>query len=314
MLKKNHVNIAIIGATGHIAKNLIVGLSNERKYNLLLFARNHNKLNQFINCCVSNKKNISIHYFDNFLLGEFDVIINCIGIGNPTVLTQSYAHIFSITEEFDNLILEYLHKNTSTLYINFSSGAAYGADFYSPATVDKHALFSINNISTNDYYSIAKLNSEKKHRAYSNFSIIDLRIFGFFSRYIDLKNAYFMNDLLRSVRDGVKFITSSDDMFRDYIHPIDLLNIIQKCIELQTVNDVFDVYSLNPASKFEIVDLFKKTYNIEVQVQDVRFDSPTGNKLNYYSENYNLESIGYTPRYTSLETVSSETKAIFNLV
>lgn len=314
MLIKNHTNIAIIGATGHIAKNLIVGLSNKRKYNLLLIARNQNKLNQFINCYVSSKKNISVHSFDNFMQGEYDVIINCIGIGNPINLIQSHAHIFSITEEFDNLILKYLQKHTSTLYINFSSGAVYGSDFYSPATVDKHALFSINNISTNDYYSIAKLNSEKKHRAYSNLNIIDLRIFGFFSRYIDLNSSYFMNDLLRSVRDRAKFITSSDDMFRDYVHPNDLLNIIQKCIELDKVNEVFDVYSLNPASKFEILDLFKKKYNIEVEFQDVRFDSPTGNKVNYYSKNYNLESIGYTPRYSSLETVSIETEAIFNMV
>ncbi|WGU93822.1 NAD(P)-dependent oxidoreductase [Paenibacillus dendritiformis] len=313
MEKNNKINIAILGATGHIAKNLVVGLHTCKNYHLQLFARNQDNLRQFLIWNVNDRDNISIHGFDEFMQGNFNVIINCIGIGNPTTLIQSQGHIFGITEKFDNLILDYLHKSQDTLYINFSSGAAYGSDYFVPATIDKQACFNINDINNNDFYSIAKLNAEAKHRAYSHFNIVDLRIFGFFSRFIDMESSYFINDLLRSVKESKKLVTSSNDMIRDYIHPIDLLDIIDKCIELHKINDVFDVYSMKSVSKFELIDYFMRTFNIEVDVQNVTFQSPTGNKLNYYSNNNKLEDIGYKPTYSSLDTISIETKAILNL-
>lgn len=40
--------IAILGATGHIAKNLISSFKSLENYNLFLFARSDEKLNNFL--------------------------------------------------------------------------------------------------------------------------------------------------------------------------------------------------------------------------------------------------------------------------
>jgi len=57
-------------------------------------------------------------------------VINCVGIGDPGKLRNEMSSIFRVTERFDNLVLDYLECHPSALYLNMSSGAAYGQDFY----------------------------------------------------------------------------------------------------------------------------------------------------------------------------------------
>ena len=98
-----------------------------------------------------------------------------------------------MTEYYDNLILDNLNKYQSTIYINISSGAVYGTDFKKPANSSFTTEIDVNNITTIEHYRIAKLNSEVKHRSLSDFKIIDLRIFGFFSRFIELEKDFLLS-------------------------------------------------------------------------------------------------------------------------
>ena len=66
-------------------------------------------------------------------------------------------------------------------------------DFSVPVDESTYSKWGINHISEADYYGIAKLNSEVKLRALKDLNIVDLRVFGYFSRFIDLEVTVFAN-------------------------------------------------------------------------------------------------------------------------
>lgn len=293
--------IAILGSTGHIAKSLINIFCKESGYELFLFSRNPEKVDEFLKNKETSYHNCLIQWIDTY---DYDVIINCIGIGNPAKID---AFVFSLTEGYDNIILTYLRSHPKTLYINLSSGAVYGGEWRLPVSESSYVTLNMNNVADKDFYGIAKLYSEAKHRALKKFNIVDLRIFGYFSRFINLDYQYFMCDVIKCVKNKCAIETSPDNIFRDYVNPDDLFNLIDKCIEQRQINDVFDVYSLKPISKLEILAHFIDEYELEYIVKDVSV-SATGNKTNYYSNNKKAERIGYIPRYTSMDTIIEEAK------
>lgn len=306
VLNKKLLNIAILGSTGHIAKNLVVGLSSTNEYQLYLFARSKERLTSFLD---ENKIADHVHICEYEQFEEaavYDVIINCIGIGNPQDLIYNPFNVFKITEQYDNKILQYLQITPTARYINLSSGAAYGSEFEMPATGDKHLNLNINNLSIKDYYGISKLNMEAKHRSLNNLKIIDLRVFGFFSAYIDLKSKFLLTDVIEHIRKGEILHTSSENIKRDYVHPEDFLRLVKFCFDENVQNDVYDVYSLKPATKFDILDYFANEHGLKYEIKiNTENDSITGSKTNYYSLYDNALTIGYQPSYTSLQSIKS---------
>jgi len=305
MVNNNGNRIAVFGATGHIAQSLIQGLALNGEHELFLFARNEDKLKHAV-ASIPDLRRMQVHSpgFSDFDHHDYDVVINCIGIGNPQDLIQKPDLVFRITEDYDNRILCYLHKHCSTLYINFSSGAAFGSDFHTPASAAKLASYELNQLSTQDFYGITKLNMEAKHRSLRNYRIVDLRIFGFFSSFIDLNSKFLLTDIIAAVHSGKPLLTSSQNIIRDYVHPTDLDALIQLCIRCSAMNRAFDVYSLKPISKFELLDYFSKHHGLHYQIEDKEnLQSATGSKLNYYSENRSGEEIGYRPVYSSLQSI-----------
>ncbi len=293
--------IAILGATGHIAKSLINIFIEKNNYELFLYSRDTDKVREFINNEKKLYHNSLIHWFDVY---DYDVVINCIGIGNPNKIDAS---IFGLTNKYDNIIIKYLSTHPKTLYINFSSGAVYGGDYRLPVSESSYVTFNMNNLNDKDFYGMTKLCSEAKHRALKSFNIVDLRVFGYFSRFINLSYPYFMCDVINCIKDKRVLETSPDNIYRDYVNPKDLFNLIEKCIEQKKINDVFDVYSLKPVSKLEILAHFIDEYELEYIIKDVS-TSTTGNKTNYYSNNKRAERIGYIAKYTSLDTIMNEAK------
>ena len=302
--------IAILGASGHIAKSLIYNFKKSDEYKLYLYARSTEKLDNFLNIINYDKKIKKIDLSD-FAGEKYDAVINCIGIGNPEKLKDIGPDIFRLTEYFDNFILDYLKDKNSCIYINFSSGAAYGMDFSIPAENKKCCEININNICDKDNYGLVKLYSEAKHRSCENLNIVDLRVFAFFSRYIDLNSRYFITELISCVKTGKEFSTNNKNFVRDYVHPKDLFKLIDICINKREINDVFDVYSLKPIAKFEILDYFTKNYGLIYKIDSGIFiENTTGIKDNYYSINKKAQNIGYFPNYSSKDCIIDETKEI----
>lgn len=306
----NKIRIGILGATGHIAKGLIYGFKDDDKYELNLFARSPEKTMSFIS--ETKCRILSIQDYSNFNYSNNDVIINCVGIGDPAILRDSPELILSTTEEFDNLILNYIKKiNNSVMYINLSSGAIFGSEFSEPVNDSTVTILNMNNILPKQFYSIAKINSEVKHRALTNLSIVDLRVFGYFSRFMELEKQYFLSEVLTCLKTNKVLRTNPTNIIRDYLHFEDLIDLIKLCIVNKGINDAFDVYSKKPITKFEIIDFYKTNYGLEYIVeQGTNYASITGNKDLYYSNNDKAKKLGYNPRLTSLDCITGETQSI----
>ena len=307
-------NIAILGATSHISKNIIFQFCEQKEYKLFLFVRSPERMQDFLKIIGhASDDNVVIKAYDEFKGRQYDVIINCVGRGDPGKLKAISSFIFRLTEKFDNLILDYLDKAPDTLYINFSSGAVYGTEFDTFVSEADFAPININNIDNSDFYRIAKINSEAKHRALKSFNIIDLRIFNFFSRFIELTSDYLIGEILSCIKQGKELKTGPVDMVRDYVCPVDLMDLIKKCLEKHFLNDVYDIYSLSPVKKFTLLDYFSKEHGLEYIIKDdVNESTATGKKNIYYSKNRKAENLGYLPKFTSLECIVKESEELLD--
>lgn len=306
------MRIAILGATSHIAKGLIFGFHGFEKSELFLFARSPERVKLFLQSIgAGDSQLIKIKPFSEFSDNDYEVVINCVGIGNPAKLANELSSIFNITEMFDNLVLEYLKDHCETLYLNFSSGAAYGTDFTAPVDTTSQAKFNINNMTTSEYYGIAKVNSEAKHRAMKDYNIVDLRVFGYFSRFIDLQENFLLSEMVTCIQKKQIFITGTGNIVRDFITPHDLLRLIKTCMVLNRINDVFDVYSSKPATKFEIIEHFSFYHGLNYRVEEEYTPlNVTGHKDNYYSMNTKAVSIAYAPEFSSIDGIENEVESL----
>ena len=297
------MKIAILGSTGHVGKNLTYYFGKEKNYELFLFTRaDKNNINISVECELKN--NFSIQNYNEFNDSKYDLVINCVGLSNPAKIESEGNSILKLTEDIDSMILEYMQKNTNTKLINFSSGAVYGEEFDSPvkdSTLPKNPSKDISS------YAIAKIKSEARHREQNKLNIIDLRLFSFFSRWMDLESRFLISEIIRSINQNKILVTNESDFFRDYIHPEDLFSFLKKCIEKNIINNAFDLYSKKPITKFELLDSLQDKYGLQYEIRsNSGFSSPTGFKKNYFSQSKKADLLGYKPKYSSLDTISEE--------
>lgn len=300
--------IAILGGTSHIGEGLISRFLTDKSVSLSWFGRSREKMNNFL---LSNSLSGNIQLkegYDDFQNGTYDVIINCVGAGTPEVLKENYSLWFTVLEQFDNLALDYLRDvNEKALYVAFSSGALYGRNLQN--AIDDNSCYSINpnKIGIPDYYAVAKLYSEAKHRSMFRLNIVDVRIFAYFSRYADSGSGYLMTDIFKALLEEKPLVTWKNDMVRDYIAPDDLYNLILLCMNRESINRALDAYSAAPVSKMEMLKAFSEKFGLKVEFADeVSPVSPNATSRVYCSSCHYAEEIGYSPKYTSLEGVSDE--------
>lgn len=308
-------DVAIMGATSHIAKTLIERFLRHGGFRLHLYTRSPRRLGAFLAAGLAAEGNCVVHKgYSRLLAGRHDVLINCVGVGTGAKLRGDYTKWFTVSEEYDNLALSCLKSRPAgTLYISFSSGAVYGSCLSAPAGKDTANILKVNNISSADYYGIARLNSEAKHRSFSGLNIVDLRVFSYFSRHIDLSDGYFMSELVNAALRGKEFRTTAGNIRRDYVHPDDLFRLVCKCMAAGRLNAAFDVYSARPVSKSGILAFFKRRYGVvPVKSRAPGKGSATGAKNLYYSSFHSAGRLGYAPRFTSLRTIMAESEAIIS--
>ncbi len=280
-------------------------------YELTLYARTPERVAEFLHSFGSVKADLfPLNAFGRI---ECDVIINCVGIGDPGRLRAEAASIFELTETWDKGILDYLRGRTEALYINLSSGAAYGGSFEYAVTGESCSVFPLNALTPSDYYGIAKLHSEARHRAAADLNIVDLRVFSYFSRYLELSTRFLLTDIALCIKSGEELVTTPGDIIRDYVDPDDLFSLIELCIKQRRLNEVYDAYSKKPVGKFEMLDEFVDRFGLKYRVMDIETVNATGNKENYYSTNHRAAGIGYAPAHTSLETLCTEMKALLEM-
>jgi len=302
------MKIALLGATSHIAKSLIPQFTAKPTIQLVLFSRTPEKSKAFLNCLATPPQAVCLP-LEDFPKYTYDAVINCIGLGDPNKISQASESFFMLNETYDNLVLNYLLKHSETRYIFFSSGAVYGTAFEEPVSEQSSTSFTVNNLTPSDFYRLSKLNSEAKHRSLGHLSIIDLRIFSYFSRYIDLNAAFLLSQLVSCASHQKPFITTHSNIWRDFIHPTDLFSFILKLLNHKAfLNTAFDISSKAPVSKHELIAFFETRYKLKTEYTDaLSTHHATGAKSVYYSVNKMAESFGFSPQFTSLETIESET-------
>tara|TARA_B100000745_G_scaffold132335_1_gene86354 strand:- start:5250 stop:6215 length:966 start_codon:yes stop_codon:yes gene_type:complete len=297
-------NIAIFGSTGHIGKNLISFFIKNNDFKIFLFSRDTKK---FESLKMIFSDTMSFNTYDDFGKNEYDVIINCVGISNPNAFEKNSRSIFDTAEFYDTMVLDYLKNFPTTLYINLSSGAVFSGEFDKPVDDSSTYKFDVNGINKGEMYSISKMYLESKHRSLPDLNIVDLRIFGFFSRFIDVNAGFFMSELLQALKNKSEFITDKKDFVRDYVNPKDFYDLTKNCIANKKINDVFDVYSKEIISKFQILEECFNKFDLKFKlVEKIESVSPTGVKKNYYSLSRKAEKINYSPQFSSLETILNE--------
>ena len=238
---------------------------------------------------------------------KYDVIINFVGIGDPAKAQKMGSDIFKVTEQYDDMALEYLKQHRKTKYIFLSSGAVYGGDYKDPVKKDTLATININNLATTDWYAIAKLYAEARHRSLPDLSIVDIRVFNYFSHTQNINARFLITDIVRALKNGEVFKTSPDNVIRDFITPPDFYNLIQAIIDYKPLNTALDCYTKSPVEKFNLLSEIESKFGLNYEVdENLNVVNATGAKFNYYSENKIAKDIGYNPGSTSLESIIRE--------
>ena len=300
------MKIAILGATSQIAQDLILSFSKYKDYDFFLFGRNIELLEKWINRENLNNK-YSAQEYSCFNNSRYNVIINFVGIGDPVKAQKMGNDIFKITEKYDGMALDYVKHHKETKYIFLSSGAVYGGNYQEPVNKNTVAMIDINNLDSTDWYTIAKLYAEAKHRSLSNLSIVDIRVFNYFSHTQDMSARFLITDIVRAIKNKEVFKTSADDIMRDFITPPDFHNLIQAIIDYKPINIALDCYTKSPVLKFDLLSEFGSKFGLKYEVgKDIDIVNATGAKLNYYSVNKAAKSMGYNPKNTSLEGIIQE--------
>ena len=301
------MRIAFLGATSQIAKDLALSFCEQSGHELVLYARRPEAVSQWL-ASVDLPKRYTVHKFSAFTVTEnFDAIFNFVGVGNPAHAASMGASIFDLTLQFDELALNYLRKHTGCRYIFLSSGAAYGSNFNTPVDATSSATIAINHLQPQDWYSVAKLHAECRHRSLADMSIVDIRIFNYFSHTQDMEARFLITDIARSIRDRTVFKTSADYLVRDFIGPDDFYQLINSILNSPCMNAVLDCYSKAPIDKPTLLAAMQAHFDLHYElVQSSYGVNATGNKPYYYSVNKHAAEFGYSPTLSSLECIEKE--------
>ena len=304
------MRIAILGATSQIAKDLVVSFSTEADIHLHLFARRPDQVMKWLSF-----SGLSGRYpadeFSEFAKQEFDVIINFVGVGDPAQAAAMGSLIFDITLRFDEMVLEYLQTHPACRYLFLSSGAVYGSSFNEPANRETQASVAINNLSSQEWYGVAKLHAECRHRAHPELGIIDIRVFNYFSRTQDISARFLVTDILRAIRDKTVLNTSPDYIVRDFLTPSDFYKLVSALLAAPAANTAIDCYSRAPIDKQSLLAAMQESFGLRYQITEaVAGVNATGKKPHYYSRNTRAADFGYQPALTSLEGILQEASAL----
>ena len=298
------MRIAILGATSQIAKDLVLSFSMQNKYELLLYCRRPHILTEWLQSGQHPDRYV-VADFSAFTTDEhFDAILNFVGVGDPAQAAAMGANIFDVTLQFDEMALNYVQQHPSCRYIFLSSGAAYGSSFDAPADEKSNAVIAINNLQPQDWYAVAKLHAECRHRSLAHLSIIDIRVFNYFSHTQNLSARFLITDILRAIRDKVILATSSTYLVRDYLHPSDFYHLVMALLKAPPANTSVDCYSRAPVDKPTLLAAMQEKFQLQYEVAEkITSVNATGFKPHYYSLNHKAAEFGYKPELSSLDGI-----------
>ena len=194
-----------------------------------------------------------------------------------------------------------------------SSGAAYGSNFETPADANTKAVIDINHLQPQDWYGVAKLHAECRHRSLAHLPIVDIRVFNYFSHTQEIEARFLITDILRAIRDKTVLKTSSDYIVRDYLHPSDFYQLVSLVLAAPARNTAIDCYSKAPTDKPNLLMVMQEKFGLQYEIIKAQFGiNATGNKPEYYSVNRLPEALGYQPTHTAIEGLLLESRKLLS--
>lgn len=310
--------VAILGASSQIAKDLILSFAREGRTEPLLYVRDAAAARRWL---AGHALDFPVAGYADYGRAPHEAVLNFVGVGDPQRAAQMGGAIFGVTQEFDDLALRELQRHPERRYIFLSSGAAYGGSFAAPAGPDTRATVNLNALAPQEYYAVAKLHAECKHRALPGLAITDLRVFNYFSHSQDLAARFFITDILRAIRAGQTLQTSAAPMVRDYLHPHDFHQLVECVLRAPPANRALDCYSAAPVEKSTLLAMMAARHGLRYAVaqplaQPLAEAAPggvvnaTGAKPHYYSLNRQAAELGYQPAWSSIDGIAAESAII----
>lgn len=298
------MRLAILGATSQIAKDLVRSFAAQGTHELALYARRPEAVKQWLTS-VDLPERYPASDFEAFTKVEhFDAILNFVGVGNPAQAVAMGAAIFDVTLEYDELALSYVRHHPTCRYIFLSSGAAYGASFDVPVNATSRAVIDINNLQAQDWYAIAKLHAECRHRSLAPLPIVDIRVFNYFSHTQDMEARFLITDIVRAIRDNEVLNTLAENVVRDFIGPDDFHQLVNAILTSPATNAAVDCYSDAPIDKTALLAAIQAQFGLQYELMtNVHGVNATGSKPYYFSLNKQAGNFGYIPKYTSLKWI-----------
>ena len=306
------MKILIFGATSYIAKDLILSFCRHEGYFLFLFVRDPSAMYEWLEENDIDRGFLVCEYEEFGLDIEVDVIINFIGVGNLEKVRNAGERILNVTNSYDNMAVNYVCAYPACKYIYISSGAVYNSDFKCPACIDSEVTVPINNIKNKNWYSIAKIISECRHRSMSRLPIVDVRIFNYVSATMNIGSGGLISDVVSSIKYNNVMYTSERDIVRDYIGPEDFFQIVLLILQSDPHNFAYDCYTKSPVGKIKMLEVVSEKYGLRYVVDENDREGIAGFKDNYYSINYSLNELGFVPKRTSMENILNTLAIIFN--
>lgn len=304
--------LAFLGANSQIARDLVCSMGAQKRHRLLLYVRDVSAMRAWLQVQRLDAE-VSVHGYAAYEEEPHDAVLNFVGVGDPRRAEEMGASIFGVTSQYDDMVLAGLALHPQRRYLFLSSGAVYGNSFVEPVRDSTEALISINQITPQEYYATAKLHAEVRHRALTNQAIVDLRVFNYFSRTQDLSARFFVTDLLRAIRTGKTVRVTSDFMVRDYLHPADFHQLVERVLEAPPANTAIDCYTAAPVDKPALLQALNERFGLRYEIAPPSSGvaiNATGAKPHYYSLSRKAEIFGYVPAYCSLSGVLEEAAAL----
>ncbi len=305
------MKIAILGASGHIAKSMIDYLwKYDRKsaLDLRLFGRTPENVNHWL-AVHGILLPIECKSFSQFENGVYDLVINMVGTSNSSEIKRLGSKIFDTALAYDDVVLRYLRMHPTCRYFFLSSGAVYGNDFAQAAQEATMARHQINSSTNFDWYGVSKFCIEARHRALVDYAIVDIRVFSYFSAWIDLVQPFLLTDAMSAIQQNSVLQTDDSDFWRDYVGVVDLAQLLNCFMDSAPCNACVDLYSKNPMQKSEVLELFKTDFGLRYTL-NISGAVTTSLRAMYFSRNHSAARWGYSPSQDSRELVSTEARKI----
>jgi nucleoside-diphosphate-sugar epimerase len=296
------LSIAILGATGQIGRGLAQALPRENQ--LHLFARTPAPVHR-------HGDRDHLKPLDSFGQHPYDIVINAAGPGSRRQQLSLGNPPWADAEALDLRIMKYLEHSTGTAYVHLSTGAVYGFNRDWPIPVGSHFRASAMDADRLDAYPLSKIAAEARHRAHRDLKIYDIRIFGYFSRYIGLDDGFFLSEVASALVQGTPLRTSSDDMVRDYIDQAELSAMISTLVCAKAPNGTFDIYSKAPVGKRELLEHLAREFGLRVDYRAspveplAKLPKPVAP-----SACRNAAAFGHVPRRSSKDIVTGEMREL----